>query len=483
MARTAARHRSIPRSLRRALVAGFAACILVALCCALTVPVPADAAWSPATTVASSKRFYFYEPALAANAAGDAVLVWRRLEPLEESNQGVEASTRGQDGTWTRAAFLGHEEGGHFVAGVDPQGNATTAWECGCYDSMGIRSAFSPAAGGWRHNAFRPVRVEDPRLSRLAVSPTGAEELVYTTFNEVRLITRTAGGKWSVPRTVYHSPRENVSEPRLAVDGRGETILAWVSYGNGNHSPQRTHALLLSPSGRPEGPVQTLTPKNVSSAELSLAADLNGDAVLLWRLKGRTIRPIQVATRSFGGRFSRAVTISRVEAAEPTAAVEPDGEMTILFTHILSTLPRENLGFTPDQRTAVEVTTSHRGGGWTKPTPISHPAGQSTCEPRLAAAPDENELFAAWTTAPLRGHREEAETLASPGAIDVSLRTADGIWQPPATLSPSDSGLPMLAFGAHGEATAAWVAQTEEPAPPFLSGVVTTTIESTQFTP
>jgi hypothetical protein len=280
---------------------------------------------------------------------------------------------------------------------------------------------------------------------------------------------------------VYRSARAYLSEPRLALDAHGETIVAWTE--SGPHGAQRAKALILGPSGRPEGRVQTLSPPGAGIAELSLAANARGDAVLLWREKGRVSRPIQVSTRTFDRSFSRPVTISRAEESEATAAVEPGGETTILFTHILSSTPGEFRADPPTLTTRVEVVTGSADARWTRPRPLVSSSGQSTYEPRLAAAPDGNELFALWTAQRIRSVRQGSEPLPSPGSINASLRTADGGWQAPVVLSGGSSGLPLITFGTGGEATAAWVNQVEQPGPVNVGGVVTTTLESARYVP
>lgn len=52
-------------------------------------------------------------------------------------------------------------------------------------------------------------------------------------------------------------------------------------------------------------------------------------------------RPIEVATRASGARFTGAVMVSRGHDVEPTAAIEPNGNAAVLFTRILDTQPEE----------------------------------------------------------------------------------------------------------------------------------------------
>jgi hypothetical protein len=454
----------------------------VGLCCALAMPAPAGAAWGPAQTVAASRSYYFYNPVLATNAKGDAVLLWGREEPIEEREPALEASTRRENGEWTKPLVIQGGSEWDLQAAIDARGNATAVWPEGL-GGGGLWTTRKPAAGTWERATERAIGSAALQpLSRLVASPGGALALVYASSGDVELATREARGGWRPARILFHSAHESMEEPRLAVDGRGETIVAWTS--DSERKRPRTRVLILGPSGRPEGPVQTLSSRRAGSRELSLNADKKGDAVLLWRGEGRFRRPIEVATRTFGKRFSRPVAVARNSDSEPVAAIEPDGDATILFTHALTTLPKKLRYEVSVQTSAVEVVTGDAGGHWTRPRRLASTPGLSTFEPRITAAPDVNEVIAAWTTADAREFPGGSETLQSPGAVSAAVRIADGNWQAPVVLSAQGSGRPVLAFSAGGKATAAWISQSWQEGPgEEQEWIATTTIKSAQYDP
>ncbi|HTW41604.1 MAG TPA: hypothetical protein VMD79_04780 [Solirubrobacteraceae bacterium] len=270
-------------------------------------------------------------------------------------------------------------------------------------------------------------------------------------MTRVELATRPASGAWHAPRTVAKSPKLGLEEPQIAVDAKGETIVAWICAG----TDKRVQAVVLGPSGTPEGPAQTLSSRG-RSGQLRLAVNARGSAMVLWRRSAKAFAAIEAATRSPGNRFSGAVVISRADDAEPAAAVEPDGDAAILFTRILSTQPGSEPaspgGVIPvsTQGTAVEVASRTARGRWTPARPLLLTGKGSSYAPQLAANPARDELIAVFVLARFRSY---------PGQIDASLSTVGNDWQAPVALAPQEARNPSIVLGANGDATAAWVAE------------------------
>jgi hypothetical protein len=412
------------------------------------------AAWSAPQTVASSRVFHYSRPVLAANAAGEEILAWHREEELNETLSGIEASTRRQGAPWSAAVALGSRKRDEYDprAGIDSRGDAVVVWD----GQSTIEAATHPASGPWSHI----VDLSSPRGSaeepQLAVAGNGGATAAFAgeagaSMQGVQLAVRRPGGRWQRPRTVARISNFGLHEPQLASDARGETIVAWIRYPDEVH--RYVQAVVLDARGRPEGPAQTLSPRNGRGTDLHLAVNARGDAVLVWRQEGHTRRPVEAAIRLAGGRFTRPATVSRLQDAEPTAAIDASGDATIVFTRILSTQPsREADEPLVTQTTVVESTTRPAHGHWTKPTPIARPPGSSAFEAQIAAGPSSGELMAIWTNARFRSR---------PGTIEAAFGSSDGAWQKPVVISASDSRAPSLTFSVSGQATAAWIAIQE----------------------
>jgi hypothetical protein len=216
------------------------------------------------------------------------------------------------------------------------------------------------------------------------------------------------------------------------MDARGEMIIAWVHDQPG----RRVQALVLGANGKPEGSTQTLSRKGPIT-ELQIAANANGDAVVVWREEGKNARPIEAATRLAGRRFANAVTISRQKDTDPTTAIDPRGDATILFTRI------------QPAATTVEAATRPARGRWSAAKPVAPPGRGSTFAPHLAAGPRSGLLMAVWG----------ASVAPAPAVIEASIRSPKGTWQTPVVISPPASFSPSITLSANGAATAAWVQQ------------------------
>lgn len=436
---------------------------MVAIGCVLIAPAAGDAAWSAPEQLAVSRVWQFDRPQVASDVEGDGVVVWHREETLNETLNGVEASTQDVGG-WSVPVVLRAPRGGGAAfpqVAMNSQGDAVATWEESSEDFRGIEVSRRPRAGSWERPVRLPGSAEGERPA-VAVDKRGDTSIVYTgrvagAFGVKLSVQRGRQGGWYASR-VFAKSKFNPREPQVAVDSRGETIIAWISASENRSWAQ---AVILGPSGKPEGRVQTLSSTRGHGTELRLAANESGNAVLVWRQAGVKRRPIEVATRSSRGRFTDTVTVSRGDDIEPTATVEPNGEAAVLFTRILSTQPgtHEPAGFTPaiTQTTAVEATNHHVHGRWTHPVPLATAEKNSTFAPQIAADPAGDKIMAVWTNARFRS----TEIAAYAGEIEASAIAPGESWQSPVTISPPESQSPCISVSSNGQATATWVTDHE----------------------
>jgi len=389
------------------------------------------AGWSPPQTVASSRVWQYDRPQLARDVFGDAVVVWHRAEELNERLSGVEAATRRANAAWSSPVTLhGPRRGGAYAPEVamDSSGNATAAWS----SLSRVEAVSHPVGGSWDRTVTVSQRGPRAEAFQLAVGARGDAAVVYEQNFGLGLATRRPGAHWRAPRALPGISSLGVDAPRVVIDARGEMIIAWVHAQPG----KRVQALVLGANGKPEGPIQTLSRKGPIT-ELQIAANANGDAVVVWREEGKNVRPIEAATRLAGRRFTNAVTISRQKDTGPTAAVDPRGDATILFTRI------------QPAATTVEAATRPARGRWSAAKPVAPPGRGSTFAPQIAAGPTSGLLMAVWG----------ASVAPAPAVIEASIRSPKGTWQTPVVISPPASFSPSITLSANGAATAAWVQQ------------------------
>lgn len=437
--------------------------LLGAVGCSLVCVSASYAAWSAPARVASSRVWEYSRPLVATDRAGGGVLLWHREESLNETLGGIEASTRTK-GSWSAPVVLA--SGQSAGAAFEPQlamgvrGQAIAVWQ-----NINKIQVASSRLEGFGRARMLSGSVEGNAGPRVALDARGDVTVVYPrSATGLWVFTRRVGGRWRALPPFAGTSRFDISEPQVARDGRGETILAWVR-GDSGGGGLKVQAVVLGVNNRPESPPQTLfSSKNRSIGELHLAVNERGDTVLLWRQKAKGgPAVIEAATRRAGARFGPPLTAVREkEAGELSVALDARGFAVLLFTRILSTqpgVPEESSELIPTytQTAAVEVATHSLGQRWSKPRQLAPQKAASTFEPRVACDPAGQELMVIWTNARFRS----TEIFTYTGKIEASAISPGGSWQAPTVVSPADSFAPTLALGANGKATAAWVGTPE----------------------
>jgi hypothetical protein len=420
------------------------------------------AGWSVPQKLASSRVWQYERPQLARDVFGNAVVAWHREEELNGRLSGVEAATRRANAAWSSPVTLrGPRQGGAYAPEVamDSSGNATAAWS----SLSRVEAVSHPVGGSWGRPVTVSQRGRRAEAFQLAVGARGDAAVLYEQNLGLGLATRPPGAHWRAPRALPGISSLGVDAPRVAIDARGEMIIAWVHAQPG----KRVQALVFGANGKPEGPIQTLSRKGPIT-ELQLAANADGDAVVVWREEGKNARPIEAATRLDGRRFTKAATISHQKDTGPTAAIDPRGDATILFTRTVSTQPAT---------TTVEAATRPAHGRWSTAKPVAPPKSGSTFTPQVAAGPSSGLLMAVWG----------ASVGAARPVIEASIRSPQGTWQTPVAISPPGSFTPSITLSANGDATAAWIQQEPLPEPskvgPQEQASFTESIETADYEP
>jgi hypothetical protein len=447
------------------------ACVLALLC----VPAASHASgWSlPRLLVSVPSGVHAEGLELARDSAGDAVAVWVDFDG--PSGGSVEASTRRQGGAWSAPVRLGH---GDFSVSnpqvaMDSLGRATVVWAQTSYDPRRrgeprtvrilVKARSYSVARGWgasvalvaRHELLAgEAGIPEPHIAvhreeviaafairERRAKPSGGRE-------DVLLFTGDARG-WGSPIVVGHTT-EN-TEMRLAVDGRGERILAWSGNPEGSGWVETQ---VVTRSGRTSGPAQIVSTKSGAADELSLAVNSRGGAVLTWTQEladGDGRGPDEATTRPAGGRFDKRPVILVHKAYAALTAIGADGVATVQFNRVMRKSDGEEVG------AGLEAATHTPKGGWNKPTLVA----RGVFLLALSSGPD-GELIGLWEGGvpgpPFNGEPREI------GVIDASIEPAQGSWQPPQTISPPNTSEDDAALGvaANGQATAIWVRRPNE---------------------
>jgi hypothetical protein len=181
---------------------------------------------------------------VALDAAGNAVAVWQRWGACDE----IEAAVRPADSSSWQAPVALSGGGGTECAyvprvAVDPEGNVTATWQSDRAGHGVIEADLRPATSAvWQAPVALSSTVENATEPRLAVDARGDAIVVWegsdgsgqTIDADVRL---TASGAWSIPAVLSVGGKMGIGEfPEVAVDASGDAVAAWDrSNGSSNY--------------------------------------------------------------------------------------------------------------------------------------------------------------------------------------------------------------------------------------------------------
>lgn len=236
-----------------------------------------------------------YLPALASDAAGNAILAWEQLNA--SGYYEVQASRYASTGAWSYPVVLATSTAtnnfGPQVA-MDPAGNGLVAW------NRAQDTATSPyavcaipyrAGAGWQIPASVPSLqagvegMDDAYGCSLSMSSAGAvlgwaETLNGTNYRPCARIWNTASGTWSAAATVSTALDCNV--PQVGIDANGKVHAAWIQYSGSVWND--VYVASYTPNG-----TWTVSPQPVDTLAggggigyLALSVNPAGSAGLVW---------------------------------------------------------------------------------------------------------------------------------------------------------------------------------------------------------
>lgn len=281
---------------------------------------PAGAAWpSPKLVLPSG----WGDPQVATDARGDAIVASARRGSRRP--EGIEVAMRSAGGSFSSPQVVsGNENAFEPRVAMNARGDALVAWQINAGHGCPIGASFYRAGEGWS----RPRTISgadtfcESENHHVAIDERGDAIVVWFVQRHRPLFieeaSRDAEGRWSA-RHVLAKAR-GVERPEVCMDARGDTIVGWADE---RHVWTRTRPA----SGR-WAAAQMVTKSGGFLP--SLAVDKRGDALLAW--SSRT--GITAAARPAGHtrwRLSRVASGRAVELAQPTASIAPNGEGVVAW--------------------------------------------------------------------------------------------------------------------------------------------------------
>ncbi|MGI8713513.1 MAG: hypothetical protein ACR2NR_10085 [Solirubrobacteraceae bacterium] len=210
--------------------------------------------------------------------------------------------------------------------------------------------ASSASAAEW--STPQPI-TPDVSTSDLAVGMVGNGTAVTAWTGPAGIDAAVAppGKPFATPqRLSSHSVGGNEVSNLLAVDGRGDAIVAWIQPNRRQPSPGRLY-VSYRPVGRAFG-ADHLIARNAAAVDVEIGAA--GDATLVWQNADRP-QGIAEVTRSAAGRFGRVQRLAGASGSHPALAVNARGDAVATWES--GTQPR----------TAVQYATRRAGAAFARP--------------------------------------------------------------------------------------------------------------------
>lgn len=422
---------SLPDALRRrTLPVALGALGLVAL---VSAGAGAATSWPPPTRLGDSGRAALApRPALAVDAAGEAVAVWERRD---HGSSMIQAASRPPGGQWSAPIPISRK--GQEVAepeiAVDPAGKAVVVWQRSSRGDSIVQSASRSPGGRWSAPVDISAKGGRAMVSRVAVGAGGDAVAVWQRFDgrnaAVQAASLRPGRRWSAPVDLSAKGREALG-PEVAVDAAGAAVAVWRRVDG-------FRVVVQSAARRPGAdwsPPHDVSSPGAEAFVPQVAIGAGGEAVAVWESSDGESRAILGASRTPGGTWSRPKELSAKGrgGSVPQVAVDSGGEAVAVWE-----AKRRN--------STIESAARPSAGAWSAPAVLSTNGGRAL-KPQVALD-DAGEATAIWQRFTGRGF-----------AVESAARPPGAAWSAPARLSAPGkySVEPRVGLAAGGEAVAVW---------------------------
>lgn len=199
---------------------------------------PAGGEWQPASIVGSA---LVAGSDFAVDGRGDAVAVWDSWTEGFLSHRVVQAAYRPAGGEWQAPVDLSEEdisenwrwEPYEPRVAIDEQGDAVVVWSRGYGESGGVMSAFKPSGGAWQASIELSPPGTTDGYPQVAFDGHGDALAVWGDHVTLQSALKPAGGNWQSPADLADEGSGNTYDsPQVAFDGLGDALVAWGNNRN-----------------------------------------------------------------------------------------------------------------------------------------------------------------------------------------------------------------------------------------------------------
>ncbi len=371
-------------------------------------------------------------PALAVDAAGNAVTVWTQTDGFWSSRYTL--SDR-----WSPAELI--SRGGDALptatVAMDAAGNAVAVWSQFFVNDNIFTNRYTPS-GGWGTSHRIDDNSGDAFAPQLAIGADGSAVAVWAQFDGTRddvWSNRYAPDSgWGSPQRIETNNTVRASGPQVAVDANGNAVAVWSQF-DGTRSDIWSNRYTPSSLWASARRIET---NNAGDAlEPQVGVDADGNALAVWKQFDGVTFDIWSSRYTSGswGAPARIETEDEGDASDPRVAVASDGSAVAVWKQFDGvTFDIWSNRYTPS-------------GGWGTAERIETNDAGSAGEARVAIDPVGNAV-AVWKQSDGAGDN-----------IWANRSTPSGGWGTAERIDPDDRGTlsdPRVVMDPSGNAVAVW---------------------------
>jgi hypothetical protein len=238
---------------------------------------PAGDSWAAAKRI-STPAVATESPKVAMDTAGNAVAIWQRSTGADSV---VQAAIRPAGGVWSEPEDVSGRGEVAFNADVAARaGQLTAVWTVLRDRRTVVESSSRTVAGSWAPVETLSGPMGNTSAPVVAMDNQGAAVASWRwsdgAFLVVQAAVRSKEGAWSLPE-VLSGPGRSASPPKVAMDGSGNALVAWLRNNGSWNAAQVAYRRAAG-----DWEVHNLSERGGNARRLELAMNSRGDAIVLW---------------------------------------------------------------------------------------------------------------------------------------------------------------------------------------------------------
>jgi hypothetical protein len=263
-------------------------------------------------------------PDLAVDGMGNAIVVWIRFQ-LGGSHPVIQARRRSASGTLSSVQTLSKADAYDPRVALDPDGNAIVVWQRSDGTNNRVQSRRRSASGTLSAVQTLSKAGQDALDPEIVLDHHGNAIVVWRRFDganwRIQARRRSASGTLGPVQTLSKAGQDALG-PQVVMDANGNAIVGWTRFDGAHY---RIQLRPRSSSGM-LGSTQTLSEAGQDAFGPQLGVDGVGNAVVVWGRSDGTNGRIQLRRRSASGTISPVQTLSGAGQSAGDAHVAVDGQ-------------------------------------------------------------------------------------------------------------------------------------------------------------